>query len=165
VHLTGAVRSVELAAIGRRVAEQEWDLLELLAPDEWMSARALPPDEHVVPTADPGLYGRPTIAELVEAAREYVSGPVMDATTGAVQFHARVTANVLATVERQLAFGRAPEDRFRDGLAALGASSAADLAAAIAAGQHDDHIDELYRFLARSVRDRLAVANPKHLAR
>ena len=29
-HLTGAVRSVELAAIGRRVCEVEWDLLEML---------------------------------------------------------------------------------------------------------------------------------------
>ena len=29
-HVTGAVRSVELAAIGRRVCEVEWDLLELL---------------------------------------------------------------------------------------------------------------------------------------
>ena len=38
-HLSGAVRSHELAAIGRRVAEQEWDLIELLAPDEWEAAR------------------------------------------------------------------------------------------------------------------------------
>jgi len=30
-HLNGAVRSVELAALGRRVAEMEWDLLELLS--------------------------------------------------------------------------------------------------------------------------------------
>jgi len=29
-HTSGAVRSVELAAIGRRVAETEWDLLEML---------------------------------------------------------------------------------------------------------------------------------------
>jgi aminoglycoside phosphotransferase (APT) family kinase protein len=29
-HLVGAVRSVELAALGRRVAEMEWDLLDLL---------------------------------------------------------------------------------------------------------------------------------------
>jgi aminoglycoside phosphotransferase (APT) family kinase protein len=29
-HLTGMVRSVELAALGRRVAETEWDLLELI---------------------------------------------------------------------------------------------------------------------------------------
>lgn len=38
VHLTGAVRSVELAAIGRRVCEQEWDLLHLL-PDDWSFLR------------------------------------------------------------------------------------------------------------------------------
>ncbi len=30
-HLSGAVRSVELAALGRRVAEMEWDVLELLS--------------------------------------------------------------------------------------------------------------------------------------
>ena len=29
-HLNGLVRSVELAALGRRVAETEWDLLDLL---------------------------------------------------------------------------------------------------------------------------------------
>lgn len=29
-HLTGVVRSVELAALGRRVAETEWDLLEII---------------------------------------------------------------------------------------------------------------------------------------
>lgn len=33
-HLTGAVRSVELATIGRRVAENEWDVLALL-DGEW----------------------------------------------------------------------------------------------------------------------------------
>ena len=44
VHLCGAVRSHELAAIGRRVAEQEWDLVELLAPEDWAAAarRAAP---------------------------------------------------------------------------------------------------------------------------
>jgi aminoglycoside phosphotransferase (APT) family kinase protein len=31
-HTSGAVRSVELAAIGRRVCEMEWDLLALVAP-------------------------------------------------------------------------------------------------------------------------------------
>jgi aminoglycoside phosphotransferase (APT) family kinase protein len=30
-HLSGAVRSVELAAIGRRICENEWDLLELIS--------------------------------------------------------------------------------------------------------------------------------------
>ncbi len=40
-HLSGAHRSVELAAIGRRVCEQEWDLLLLLDPEA--AARAAGP--------------------------------------------------------------------------------------------------------------------------
>ena len=42
VHLSGRVRSVELAAVGRRVAEQEWDLIELLAPEACRAALAAP---------------------------------------------------------------------------------------------------------------------------
>jgi aminoglycoside phosphotransferase (APT) family kinase protein len=33
-HTSGAVRSVELAAIGRRVCENEWDLLDLIAEEQ-----------------------------------------------------------------------------------------------------------------------------------
>ena len=29
-HISGAIRSVELAAIGRRVCENEWDLMQML---------------------------------------------------------------------------------------------------------------------------------------
>ena len=39
-HLSGAHRSVELAAIGRRVCEQEWDLLLLLEPEAAARAAA-----------------------------------------------------------------------------------------------------------------------------
>ena len=161
-HLGGLVRSVELAAIGRRVAEQEWDLIELLAPDAWAEARAVSDD---AVDAEPGLHGRPTAAELLDAARSFVSDTVMGATSGHVSFHARVTANVLGIVERQLRLGPAQEERFRSGLAALGAGSAAALCDAIRDGAFDDRDEQLWRFLAVSVRDRLAVANPKHLAR
>jgi aminoglycoside phosphotransferase (APT) family kinase protein len=168
-HLTGAVRSVELAAIGRRVAEQEWDLLELLAPEAWTTARESAvasgdADEQPGP-ADPGLYGRPTAAELLDAAREFLSGPVMDGTEGHTRFHARVAANVVGIVERQVTLGPEHEARYAAGLADLGATSTAALCAAIRDGRFDDDPDTLYRFLATSVRDRLAVANPRHLAR
>ena len=163
VHLTGAMRSVELAAIGRRVCEQEWDLIELLAPDAWAAARAEPVhDETIEP---PGLHGRPTVVELVDAAREFLTNDVMAATDGRVQFHTRVTANVLGIVERQLRLGATQEARFREGLDALGVGSAQELAAAIARGDHDGAEKDLWAFLGASVRDRLAVANPKHLSR
>jgi hypothetical protein len=58
----------------------------------------------------------------------------MPNTTGRLSFHARVAANMLAIVERELA---------QPGTAVAG----------------DD-----WASLARSVRDRLAVANPRHLA-
>ena len=161
VHLSGALRSVELAAIGRRAAEPEWDLVELLAPDAWVAARDRPPDD---PVDEPGLHGRPTAAELLDAAQEFLTDTVMGATEGRVSFHTRVAANVLGIVERELVLGAGQQARFRDGLARLGAGSAAELCRAIRDGAFDDRPDELWAFLAASVRDRLAVANPKHLA-
>ena len=55
-----------LAAIGRRVCEQEWDLLELLAPEAVAAAATTPPDAEADDA--PGLHGRPTLTELVAAA-------------------------------------------------------------------------------------------------
>jgi aminoglycoside phosphotransferase (APT) family kinase protein len=131
VHLTGAVRSHELAAIGRRVAEQEWDLIELLAPAEWEAARTAPPAP--LRPDDPGIYGRPTAREILDAVRGFLTEDVMPATSGRLSFHARVAANMLGIVERELA--QVPAE-----------ASGGD-----------------WSSLARTVRDKLAVANPKHL--
>src|SRR5206468_9255181 len=87
VHLSGQVRSVELAAIGRRVCEQEWDLIELLAPDAYAEAREQRPQD--ASAGSPGLHGRPTATELLAAAQEFLIGDVMPATQGRVQFHTR----------------------------------------------------------------------------
>jgi len=164
-HLTGAARSVELAAIGRRVAEQEWDLLELLDPAGAPAPVAAPvpaADATAAGPADAGLYGRPTIGELVEAVDEFLAGPVADGTGGQLRFHARVAANVLRTVARQLAAGPGPAERAGRGLAALGQPSFAALAAAIRTGAFDGREADLHRFLWATVADRLAVANPRH---
>lgn len=133
VHLTGMVRSHELAAIGRRVAEQEWDLIELLAPAEWAAARnATAP---AVLDDDAGLFGRPTAREILSAVQGYLTEDVMPGTKGQLSFHARVAANMLAIVERQLA-----QDT-------------------------PDHTGDDWASLASAIRDKLAVANPKHLSR
>jgi len=160
-HLTGAQPSVELAAIGRRVAEQEWDLLERLAP-----AGSKPPAAPV-PQPEPAaeLYGRPTAGELLDAVGEFLLGPVSDSTAGQVRFHARVAANVAGIVARQMAAGGAPLQRAADGLERLGARSFSDLSAAIRAGTFDGREADLWPFLWTTVADRLAVANPRHTER
>ena len=109
-HLSGAHRSVELAAIGRRVCEQEWDLLELLRPEEAAAAAARRPRPSGAPAEEPAPHGRPTASELLEAVREYLLGSVLPATSGQLAFHARVAANALAIVARELELGPLPAD-------------------------------------------------------
>ncbi|QUR66728.1 DUF6285 domain-containing protein [Mycobacterium spongiae] len=103
-------------------------------------------------------YGRPTAAELVAAAAEFLEGDVREATGGQVNFHARVAANALRIVERELL---APvESGVRAGLAGLGFADEAGLAAAIRAGELDGRDDELVSCMRALVRHRLAVAHP-----
>ena len=76
--------------------------------------------------------------------REFLERDVMAATTGAVQFHARVAINALAAVERELRDGPGDGRRAsRCGSAALGFSTEAELADAIRSGDLDDRYDEV----------------------
>jgi hypothetical protein len=107
-HLSGAQRSVELAAIGRRVCEQEWDLLLLLDPESAARAAARRPHPAGRPQPAPAPQGRPTASELLDAVRGFLTDQVMPATTGQLAWHARVAANVLGIVARELELGPVP---------------------------------------------------------
>ena len=48
------------------------------------------------------LYGRPTAAELVAAVADFLDKDVRSSMDGPINFHARVAANVLRIVEREL---------------------------------------------------------------
>ena len=102
-------------------------------------------------------------AELLEAVREFLEGDVMAATEGRVRFHARVAANAVAIVERELALGPAHAAALSERLASLGVGSVAELAAAIRSGAMDDRYDEVAAVVRATVRDELLVANPKYL--
>jgi Domain of unknown function (DUF6285) len=105
-----------------------------------------------------GAYGRPLAAELVAAVAEFLEGDVRVATTGQVNFHARVAANALRIVERELLDeGQADAGA---ALAGLGFADEEQLAAAIRAGELDGRADELTACLRIVVRHRLAVAHP-----
>jgi hypothetical protein len=100
-----------------------------------------------------GLHGRPTAAELVAAVAEFLETDVRNGTTGAVNFHARVAANVLRTVERELLHDTAAPDL-------LGFDDERALAAAIRAGDLDDRGAEITSALRELVLHRLAVSHP-----
>lgn len=105
-------------------------------------------------------HDAPTAAQLVEAVRELLEGDVMAATTGRVRFHARVAANVLATVQRELELGPNLAAAHAERLDALGVESDAQLAAAIRSGELDDRWDEVAAAVCATVADKLAVAHP-----
>ena len=168
-HLSGATRSVELVAIGRRVCESEWDLLALMgvampAAPGGVTGQAGEAARNGGPSRASPLYGRPSMADLVEAVNEYVETKVMSSAVGAARFEARVARNVLAMVGRQLDLGPAGLAAHAERLRTLGVPDDATLARAIRAGRYDEDLLGLGQVLADGARDQLLVANPAHLA-
>ena len=105
-----------------------------------------------------GLYGRPTAAELIAAVADFLDNDVRGAIEGPVNFHARVAANVLRIVERELLDGPAAD--VASALQELGYASETELAMAIRAGDLDDRPDDVLASLRTIVRRRLDVAHP-----
>ncbi|MBE1547266.1 hypothetical protein GGC64_001274 [Mycobacterium sp. OAS707] len=104
------------------------------------------------------LYGRPTAAELVAAVADFLDKDVRSSMDGPINFHARVAANVLRIVERELTDTSTADAS--DRLAEFGFADEAQLAAAIRAGELDDRAADLLPVLRMLVRHRLAVAHP-----
>lgn len=105
----------------------------------------------------------PTAAELIESVREWLTRDVVPSTDGRLQFHARVAANVLAMVERELDLGDEQAVAHAQRLDQLGVDDDAALAASIRRREFEDRGDELRALLLDSVEDKLRVANPKYL--
>ena len=131
------------------------------------------------------MQDRPTALELLDAVRHFLEKEVVPALDGPRQFHARVAANVLAIVDRELTQGEAqlraewcrltellggatpatPPVRaaeLRDAVAAL----ARELSARIRAGAADDGPFRIavLAYLRGTVDDKLRIANPRYLA-
>jgi aminoglycoside phosphotransferase (APT) family kinase protein len=155
-HLSGVSRSVELATIGRRVCESEWDLFTLLGTPPPATAAPVAADGPTAP------FGRPTAAELVEAVREYLDD-LMERSTDGPGFEARVARNALAVAERELRFGPTLAAAHATRLAALGCADDTELAAALRSGALDGDLGSVAPMLAAAARDQLLVANPSYL--
>lgn len=104
------------------------------------------------------MTNRPTAAELVAAVADFLDDDVRAATTGQVGFHARVAANVLRIVERELRDSAgASVDAALQG---LGYTDEDSLAAAIRGGQLDERAEDVMACLRVLVRHRLSIDHP-----
>lgn len=149
--------TLELLAIGRRVAECEHDLLDLLGvpanPDTPATEDERGPEDD--------LFGTPRAGELLRAVREFV----VEAAAGAdprTAYRARVAAHVLGIAARESEVGYAVREELQTKLASLGYRSEAELALGLRAGEvtvGEAPVGNVVRALAAT---RLKVANPRY---
>ena len=128
------------------------------------------------------MQDRPTSVELLEAAADFVESELVPAVQGARQFQARVVANVMRIVAREitmedslvrsevkalaLLLGRDnPHLHSLDDLHKAAVSMGEELTAKIRAGDADDGDwrGEVLAVVRQSVEDKLRIANPRYL--
>ncbi len=117
------------------------------------------------------MQDRPTAVELLEAVREFLERDLMANLDGRLQFHTRVSVNVLATVIRELELGADHDASQRARLVAiLGDTDATtdvlerQLAAALRNGTLDaTQYAAADAHVRATVHEKLLVANPKYL--
>jgi len=128
------------------------------------------------------MQDRPTNAELLEAVQYFLETDAVPALEGPKKFHARVAANVLAIVRRELeseeAQLRAEWERLGELLGFVGDAPADRTALHRQVRQHTAELSERIRngdadggswrlavmaHVRRTVEDKLRVANPKYL--
>ncbi|HJY72983.1 MAG TPA: phosphotransferase family protein, partial [Streptosporangiaceae bacterium] len=119
-YLAGDERSIELAVLGRRVCEQEYDILLALGHAAPLTV-ADPLENHEDHAATP--HDRPSGPELLRAVREFLITEVGRTEAGLgvrtdprLRFHARVAANALRIAEREALLAPAHERAHRDRL-------------------------------------------------
>lgn len=112
---------------------------------------------------------RPDAARLIEAAVAYLESELMPALDGYHRFQTRVSANALRMAARELRLGAAQAEAERGRLAALlgrdgdAESLSAALAQQIRDGTYEGDDAALRAHLRETLREALAINNPKWL--
>jgi len=93
----GPDQSVERPAVGRRTSECQVDCVNLLIPG---------PAEVLTPSIEKSSFDMPRAEELLASVRDFLRQDVMSETRGRTNFLARVAANSLDIVIREMAVGQ-----------------------------------------------------------
>ncbi len=160
-HLGGAEPSVEMAVLGRRSAEAEYDALLALGLAE--PAAVVDPLERPEPPPEGVLDSRPSVDELLAAVAGHLRGELRPR-DAREDYLARVAANALAISRRELRVGPGQRAAQRVRLRALGCGDDADLAAAIRGGRLPADRPDVVAAVRASVTARVVLTNPRYLA-
>lgn len=154
----GTERSIERAAIGRRISEVEIDLLLLLADIEGVSAEPLAP--LTIPPRDPQT-GQTSLTEMIAALSEWNDRDVTPNATGRDRFQSRIAANLFAQLTREAQMGRDFAFARRDRLKTLRLRPDL-LCDGLADGTLDWRTPALFDHLRISVLERLTIDQPTY---
>lgn len=159
-HLGGTEHSLELAAIGRRVCESEYDLLEVLG----LLAPGAVGDE--AGAAVPTIHDRPDLPEILDLVTQTLTeeiGPALPEDAAAQRYLLRICASLLQTGGRELRAGSGPTDRVHEMLRALDCPSEATLAERLRSGALSVTDERVRNAVTATVEARLQVASPRRL--
>jgi len=154
----GTERSLERAAIGRRISEVEIDLLLLLSDIEGVTGERLPP--LAIPPRDPQT-GQTSLAEMIMALSEWTDAHVTPNAKGRDRFQSRIAANLLGQLSREAQMGRDFAFARRDRLKALRLSPGA-LCDGLAEGTLDWRTPAIFDHLRLSAIERLTIDQPTY---
>ena len=159
-HLSGEEFSLELASIGRRVCESEYDLLLVLGLlDD-------PGDGSTLRSGVVTVHGRPTTTEIVDLVATTLTDEIVPALADDAdqqRYLLRICANLLHIAGRELSTGDDTVNALCARLGELGCATEADLATVIRSGALDYDAIAVRRAVSSAVLLRLRVANPRHL--
>lgn len=151
-------RTIERAAIGRRISEVEIDLLLLLQEIEDVSAETISPITIPEPR-DP--TGQTHLTEIIAALKEWNETLVMPVSKGRDLFQSRIAANLLSQLAREAQMGRNFAVRQRDRLKALSLSPDA-LSDGLAKGSLDWREPALFDHLRLCALERVLIDQPHY---
>ncbi len=116
------------------------------------------------------MHDQPSAIELLRAVQDFIRNHAMPQLDGHVAFHARVAANVLGIVERELALGPNFDEQERQRLIEmLGSSGDLDalnreLCARIRSGEFTSHTPGLLPHLWETTLAKVAIDQPNYEA-